>query len=255
MSHSAKAFRRSAAAQIQWIASALIVVAGLTLAGVTLAGALGYLPVLTLPLQFGDTLLPQAGLLVQAGLAIFLLAIVACLPSGMRTLALETSHRDFQISMSDVAEAYRICHAADRGGVFMLSEQFDAVKERIKYMRDHPDLGHLEPDILETAAEMSYASRELAETYSDENVARARSFLAHRQEEVAIYEDRIDRALTACRDLRRQREAVGVDEDMIESRLRAMDEEFGPLLAELGYERQRGNVIALPAAPKGMAAE
>jgi hypothetical protein len=158
--------------------------------------------------------------------------------------------------MSDVAEAYRVCHAADRKGAFTLSEQFDAVKERIAYLRNHPDLGNLEPDILETASEMSFASRDLAETYSDENVARARGFLAHRQEEIALFEDRFERALNTCRELRRQRDSVALDEDMMDSRLRQLEDEFGDLMAELGYSRSRDNVIALPAtAPKGVAAE
>ncbi|MBJ3762242.1 DNA repair protein [Maribius pontilimi] len=258
MSTKAKTFRRTLAAQVQWVASSLVAVAALALGLATLAGVLGYLPVLTLPLQFGDTIYPQAGLAIQVGLAIFLLAVVACLPSGLRVLDLERTHRDFSITMSDVAEAYRICHAADRQGVFTLSEQFDAVKERILYLRQHPDLGNLEPDVLEAASEMSYASRDLAETYSDENVARARGFLAHRQEEAALFEDRFERALKICRDLRRQRDAVAMDGDMMDSRMSQLEDEFGDLLRDLGFTRSRTahNIIAMPAAAhKGMAAE
>ncbi|WOI57320.1 DNA repair protein [Palleronia sp. LCG004] len=237
-----------AVATLHWIATITVATLAVSLAALTLAGFLGWLPLLRMPLQFGDTT-HEAGGFVQTGLSILLLLIAACLPSGWRVLALERTHRDFSISMSDVAEAYRICHAADRGDAFTLREQFDAVKERILYLRRHPDLGHLEPDVLETAAEMSYASRELADTYGDENLARARSFLAQRREEIAQFEERIDSALAACKDLRRERDTVTIEEEMQQSRLSRMAEEYGDLLAELGFTRPRARVVALPSKP------
>ncbi len=254
MSHAARNLRRSLVTGLQWTASAVVILAATLIGGATLAGAFGLLPVLEMPLHFGDVTFPGAGLAIQAGLAILLLALVASLPSGMRVLTLERTHRDFSISMSDVAEAYRICHAADRGDAFTLSEQFDAVKERITYLRRHPDLGHLEPAILETAAEMSYASRDLAETYGDEAVARARRFLAQRNEEIAQFEIRLEAARTACREFSQQRDAIATAEEAQHGRLAKFIEEYGELLSELGFSRPRDNVIALGSA-KPMAAE
>ncbi|TDL84221.1 DNA repair protein [Palleronia sediminis] len=236
-------------ALLQMISAIILGLATLALAAATLAGALGYLPYLSLSLTFGDTVLPDAGLYVQIALTFILVAILAALPSGFRVTRLERTHRDFRISMSDVMEAYYAAHRADREGVFNLASEFDAVKERIQFLHQHPDLGHLEPDILEAAAEMSFASRELAQTYSDENVSRAKGFLKHRQEEIELFAERIDRALTISYELKRQREEIEIEEDAMESRLAHMEEEFGDLLEELGFSRSRTpreNVIALP---------
>lgn len=248
MTRSAFVTRGNLAAFCQWIASAVLLAATLAMFGATVAAALGYLPFLTLPLRFGETLLPQAGAAIQVGLVVLLVVILSALPAGFRVLRLERSHRDFALTMSDVAEAYHACHAADRGETFRLGSEYDAVKERIRFLQCHPDLGALEPEILELAAQMSYVSRDLAETYSDENVARARGFLRHRQEEIALFQDRIEAALATARELRRQKDAVETEERVCESRLAMMEQEFGPLLRDLGFVRARrdGNVIALP---------
>lgn len=235
-------------AYFQWVSAGILLVVTLAAFAATIAGFLGFLPLLTLPLQFGEVIYPQAGAAIQVGAVVLLVAICSTLPSGFRVSRLENSHRDFSMCMSDVAEAYQFCHAADREGVFNLGTEYDAVKERIMYLRSHPDLRELEPEILEAAAEMSYASRELAEIYSDENVSRARGFLKHREEEIALFEDKIDRALSVSRELRRQKEAVEVEEAAMENRLHALEEEFGGLLSELGFSRTRtpGNVISMP---------
>ena len=88
-------------------------------------------------------------------------------------------------TLTDITRAYGAVHAADRGDAFRFSTEFDAVRERLAYLRDHPDLSSLEPALLEVAAQMSHISKELAEVYSDERVNRARSFLEQRQYEVA----------------------------------------------------------------------
>lgn len=232
----------------QWISAGILLAATMAAFAATVAGFLGLMPMLNLPLQFGDIVYPQAGAAIQVGLVVILVAICSTLPSGFRVRRLETSHRDFSICMSDVAEAYQLCHAADREGVFNLATEYDAVKDRIMFLRSHPDLRELEPEILEAAAEMSYASRELAEIYSDENVSRARGFLKHREEEIALFEDKIDRALSISRELRRQKEAVEVEEAAMENRLHTLEEEFGGLLNELGFSRSRtpANIISLP---------
>ena len=242
--------KQPASAYLQWIAMGVLFVAAIAIAGATVAGFLGLLPFLHLPLQFGDTIYPQAGLMVQAGVALILLALSSAMPSAFRVLQLERSHRDFAISMSDVAEAYHFCHAADRADTFQMSSEYDAVKERMIYLRDHPDLGELEPAILEAAAEMSYASRDLAQTYSDENVARARGFLRHRREEIGLFEDRIEHALSVSRELRRKILDVETEEAAMDSRLTQLEEEYGDVLTSLGFVRpkrgEHANVVSLP---------
>ncbi|PZX18323.1 hypothetical protein LX81_00952 [Palleronia aestuarii] len=243
----------TAAGPTRWLnVTAMIVLGAAAFAalGATIAGALDLLPFLTLELRFGDVVFAGAGMAVQIGVTILLLCLVAALPAMGRVLALERSHRTFTLTMADVADAYRACHAADRRGVFTLASEFDAVKERITYLRTHPDLGNLEPDVIETAAQMSQASRMLAETYSDENVARARDFLRHRQEEIALFEERIECALAAGHELRRHHERLEVEESVIESRLARLEEEFGDLLRGLGFKARRGNVVAIPAKVK-----
>ncbi len=51
-------------------------------------------------------------------------------------MALENSHRRFSPGMQDVARAHAAAHAADRTGVFQLSSEFDALRERLAYLRD-----------------------------------------------------------------------------------------------------------------------
>lgn len=242
--------RNDIAAYAQTASMALLTGAGLALTGATIAAALGLLPFLALPLQFGDTVLPQAGMVVQIGVVLLLLCIAAALPSGLRVLRLERSHRDFSVCMSDVADAYHAAHAADRAGAFGLGAEFDAVKERIMHLRRHPDLRAAEPEILEIAAQMSFTSRDLAQTYSDENVARARGFLSHREEEIALFEGRIRKAVAVSAELRDRIAAIETAERDNDVRLRALEEEFGDLLADLGFSRPRhdGAIISLPRA-------
>jgi len=72
-----------------------------------------------------------------------------------------------------------------------MSSEFDAVRERLAYLRDHPDLDSLEPQVLELAAQMSHQSRELSDIYNDEKVTRAKTFLKQRQEEAERQQDLI----------------------------------------------------------------
>ena len=123
-----------------------------------------------------------AGMYLQIFVTILAAGICFFLPFNVRIMQLEISHRRFTVSMDDVARAYGAVHAADRGRTFQLSSEFDAVREHLAYLRDHPDLSTLEPALLETAAQMSHISRELAEVYSDEKIGRARDFLKQHQE-------------------------------------------------------------------------
>jgi hypothetical protein len=121
------------------------------------------------------------------GLGALMLSLVFFLPSHTRVMALENSHRSFHMGMKDVSRAYALAHAADREGVFQFKGEFDSIRERIAFLRDHPDLSELEPSVLELAAQMSHVSHELAQVYSDRNVNRAHDFLTARQQEVETF--------------------------------------------------------------------
>lgn len=245
MSQNSRAVWASGAAQVQWIASIVVGLAAIAAVGACFAAAAGVLPWLSLPLTFGEVTYAWGGIAVQVGLTVLLAVVAVSLPSGMRVLQLERSHRDFSISMSDVAEAYRVCHAADRAGAFTLSQEFDAVRERIRFLRSHPDLGNLEPQILEAAAQMSHVSHELAETYSDENLERARGFLRQRQEEIEDFRDRIGSANAQCHELRRWLEQVELEESIMESQLGQLEEQLGETLEKLGLLRGGDNVVPM----------
>lgn len=146
----------------------LILVIGVTAISYTAACALGYAPWLTFTATFGDLFVPLAGMYTQIVVTIILASLFFFMPSAGRIMSLERSQRDFKVSMEDVAHAYHVCHTADRSGVFTMSSEFDAVRERLSYLRDHPDLDSLEPAVLELAAQMSRQSRELADIYNDE---------------------------------------------------------------------------------------
>ena len=144
----------------------------------------------------------RAGMWVQIGLTLLVVALAFYLPSAARVLKLEAHHRDFSLSMEDVARAYRASHEADRATLFKMASEFDSVRERIQHMKEHPDLGHLEPEILELAGQMSHVSRDLADIYSDDSVARAKAFLKQRQEEVDRYLETLALAKKTTEDLR-----------------------------------------------------
>ena len=233
------------------LATTLLVIASLGVIGWTIAAALGQAPWLEWSVSLGGTEYPQAGSILQIVLSLFMLSLLAYLPSAFRVQKLERSHRDFSISMSDVMEAYAASHNADRAGVFTMSQEFDAVKERIEFLRDHPDLGNLEPKVLEAAAEMSFASRDLAEIYSDKNVTRAQTFLKQRQQEIEQFNSRIEQAKARMHELRRWVGEVEIEESVMESQLSMMESEFGDVLAEMGFyraETSRDNLYPMPIA-------
>ena len=199
----------------------------------TLACAFGYAPWLNMTATFGGVAYPQAGQVVQIGLTGFLLGLCAFLPANARIMALETSHRQFQISMEDVARAYRFSHAADRDSVFKLKSEFDSVRERLAYMRDHPDLADLEPSVLEVAGQMSHVSRDLANIYSNDSVARARDFLIQRQQEIEDFNERLDEAKAAAAQMRVWADKVALEEDVAQAQLTRLHDELMDILPEL----------------------
>jgi hypothetical protein len=201
----------------------------------TFLAAIGVVPWFTLMLQFGTAFVPSAGIWVQSGVTVLLCLLFFFIPSNGRILALENSHRNFHVSMQDVARAYHVCHTADRAGVFTMSSEFDQVRERLAFLRDHPDLAQLESGVLTLAAQMSQQARHLAEVYSDEKVARAKDVLAQRQREAEEQKVRIVEALHICRQIKRWADQVEVEEAIVASQLRQLDEQLQAALPMLGY--------------------
>lgn len=218
----------------QVIAMVAFAVVALALVGATIGAAAGLLPWLQLDLRLSDGTAIPAGPAVQIGLAVIALLLCAYMPANFRVLALENSHRAFNMRMEDVANAYWAAHRADRTGIFKMKSEFDAVKERLLFLRNHPDLGGLEPDILEVAAQMSQTSAELARVYSDENVARARNFLDERQEEAETMQRRIEEAQAEAIELRRWIERIEIEEDTARAQLDRLTGYLDTLLPKLG---------------------
>lgn len=219
-------------------ALAFILILGLALGsiGYTIACAVGVAPWLTFEAQFGQWTVPQAGMYAQIALTVILASMFFFVPSSSRVMALEKGHREFRLSMNDVARAYHVCHTADRAGVFTMSSEFDQVRERIAFLRDHPDLEQLETDVMEVAAQMSQQSRHLADVYSDDKVRRAKEFLAQRQEEAEMQQARITEALYACSEVRKWTQQVELEESVVASQLEQLKEQLAAALPELGYE-------------------
>lgn len=201
--------------------------------GFTMAALLGWSPWLEMPLTFGGHTYPQAGIYVQSGLTLLMVLLCSYLPANTRIMALENSHRRFHMGMRDVARAYAMAHASDRAGLFEMSGEFDSIRERIAFLRDHPDLTDLEPSVLELAAQMSQISHELAVTYSDDAVTRARDFLTARQQEVEDFNDRLASAKLVTVELRNWLDRVDLEESVARSQLDRLREELTELMPEL----------------------
>lgn len=213
--------------------TALAILSGLS-GGLTLLSVAGLAPWLELSARYGGVPLPWAGMALQIGFTLFCLGLCFFLPASRRVMRLERSHRDFHISMEDVARAYRASHAADRAGLFRASSEFDSVRERITHLRNHPDLGALETGVLEVAAQMSHEARDLARIYSADKVARAREFLRQRQEEAAQMEDAIKTARVTCDELRHWLIEVQTEEALAKRHLVRLESDLLELLPQLG---------------------
>ncbi|NVK62196.1 MAG: DNA repair protein [Rhodobacteraceae bacterium] len=218
---------------MQRIAFLMVLTLGLGLSAYAVAAALGVVPWLVMPLQFGDTAPIEAGMAVQLGITALAFCLMFFLPANSRMMALETSHRRFHMGMRDVARAYSAAHRADREGVFTMPSEFDSVRERIAFLRDHPDLGDLEPSVLEVAAQMSHVSQELAQVYSDRNVARARDFLIARQQEVEDFNIRLEEAKRVANEMHSWHTRLSLEEDVAESQLARLCEVLETILPEL----------------------
>lgn len=224
---------------LQTVAISGLVVAAVGLACLTALGAAGALPMLSVPANFGTNGF-DTGPLLQSGAAVTLLALLALLPGTARVMRLEAAHRSFRVGMEDVTRAYWIAHAADRTGVFEMSREFDAVRERFEFLRQHAELSEHEPELLELAAQMSAEARDLARIYSDEKVARAEAMLIERKAEAERLTRLVDRAQHVSREIRKKLDEVEMDEDVLRSRIGALREELEevwPQLDSLAPER------------------
>lgn len=145
--------------------------------------------------------------------------------------------------------AHEIAHGADRRGAFALSREFDAVRARMDHLKNHPDLSDLEPEILELAAQMSFAARDLARTCSEDRVIRAKGFLKQRQEGAGRIAERLHPAWQICGELRRWLTDVEAEERRNSAALRRLEADLRELLPGLGYEVddwREPNVVPLP---------
>ena len=236
------------------LAFALVVLAAIAAVTATVLALFGVLPWLELSLAFGGEPLANAGVWAQSILTGLVVMLAFFLPSTKRILTLENSHRSFQLGMHDVARAYHFAHAADRADSFKLSSEFDSVRERLVYLRQHPDLGTLEPEVLEAAAQMSHVSKELADTYSDDALTRARDFLRQRQSEVERFNARLDQAKMVATELKHWLHEVELEESVAASQLERLRDELREVMPELGVqvmidaEVESENVSRLPRA-------
>ncbi|WP_244437565.1 DNA repair protein [Roseivivax isoporae] len=229
---------------MQRLAVLLIGALALVLLAYTAACLAGRADWLSMPLSFGDAVIEDAGPAIQAMMTALAVGLCFFLPTNARVMALETSHRRFHIGMQDVAHAYQVAHRADREGVFRLRHEFDSIRERMVFLREHPDLSDLEPSVLEVAAQMSHLSRELAAVYSDRNVARARDFLVQRQQEVEDFNLRLDHAKAVATEMRRWLDRVEMDEAVAEAQLARLCDELTEILPELHDDADPGAIVA-----------
>ncbi|MFK7939006.1 MAG: DNA repair protein [Roseovarius sp.] len=231
---------------MQRLAVAAFALAAVALVVLSVMAAFGAAPWLEFPVTVDGIVYEQAGMYAQIGLTVLAVLLCFFLPSNTRIMRLENSHRRFEIGMQDVARAYAIAHSADRDNMFQLTSEFDAVRERLAYLREHPDLESLEPALLEMAAQMSHISRELADVYATDKVGRARAFLQQRQEEVAQFNTRLENAKKLTSEMKHWVHEVELEESVAASQLQRLQDELREIMPELGHEdilRPDGTVI------------
>ncbi len=220
----------------QRLAQFIFAVSALALLAASVMAAIGQWSWVSLSVHYQGLPVDNAGMYAQIILTVVAVCICFFLPSNRRIMQLENSHRRFAIGMHDVAQAYAAVHAADRAATFKLSSEFDAVRERLAYLRDHPDLGMLEPSLLEVAAQMSHISRELATVYSDDKIKRARAFLQQRQEEIEQFNARLDQAKNISTELKHWLHEVELEESVAAAQLARLRDEMREVMPELGKE-------------------
>lgn len=223
----------SASLLLQKTALFFLIACAASMVAFTACSALGVCAWLEIPLQYRGEPVVQAGMLVQIGVTALLVAMCFFVPTNQRVMQLEAAHHSFSMRMEDIARAYAIAHQDDRKRLFNCLSEFDAVKERIDHLHCHPDLGALEPDILEIAAKMSRVSQDLAEAYSDEKVERAYDFLRQRQTEIATFQERLDHARALHSDIKQWANRLEMDEAVANSQLHRLLEDLEQVLPEI----------------------
>ena len=221
---------------MQRLALLVFATASLVILCATIAASFGILPWIQMNLRWDGLTVPNAVMFVQVGITILAVGICFFVPSNSHIIQLENSHRQFSIGMTDVSRAYGAVHAADRGDAFRLSNEFDSVRERLAYLRDHPDLSSLEPTVLEVAAQMSHVSKELPEVYSDDRVTRARGFLEQRQFEFQQFNESLGQAKMVSTELKHWLHEIELEESVAAAQLVRLREELKDVLPELGIE-------------------
>lgn len=205
---------------------ALAAIAALILTGLSAAGVQ---PWLNVTAAFGETALPWAGPALQIGVTVLLVAVASFLPSSLRVARLEHSHRRFEIDMDDITKAYRAAHMADRAETFEMRREFDAVRERYKFLKEKTNLSEIDDQLLIIGAQMSEQSRDLAERFSDRRVARVKEGLERRREDVDALEARLDEIKAKAVKLARMRDDVEIDDDQLDVRIDALRAELNAL--------------------------
>ncbi|MCF6316969.1 MAG: DNA repair protein [Marinosulfonomonas sp.] len=233
-----------------------IALMAITMVVLSIGAAVGLLPWLEITAQVNGGEIANAGLIAQSGFTFFCLAMLFFLPANNRIMQLENTHRNFHVSMDDVAKAYVVSHEADRAGLFKIGSEFDSVRERIAHLRDHPRLATLEPSVLEIAAQMSHEARDLADIYSHERVERAKMFLKQRQQEIDTFQENIRIAHHTTGELKNWLLQVETEEGLIERQLDTLQADLFEILPELGFDLDHDetpakdvNVVPLAAKP------
>ncbi|WP_299768519.1 DNA repair protein [uncultured Tateyamaria sp.] len=234
------------AATMQRLALFLFAALALGLIVTTGMAAAGFWPWIDLSVTWNGAPVDQAGMIAQIGLTVLAVALCFFLPTNMRIMQLENSHRQFSVGVDDITRAYHAAHHADRSGTFGLSDAFESTQDRLAFLRDHPDLSMLEPELLELAAKMSHISRDLAQAYSDTKVERARSFLQQRQFEIEQFNDRLEQAKAIHGEFSTWINRLELEENVARAHLERLLDEMERLLPELNQPATPSKVTQLP---------
>ena len=179
-----------------------------------------------------ETLLPEIALMTL--LSVSGLYFVAGNPLKQKML-----RSRFEINMEDVGRAYYAAHSADREGVFRLTEQYDSVLERLRWLQQQPDFAELNHEVLVVAAQMSELSRTLAERFSERNVDRAKAFLAEREEQMEAVGTLVSQTIETLTIIRLRTQKLNEEDVKNATLLKELDAEFSALLKPLGYQLVR----------------
>ena len=225
----------------QLVAMVLFSIVGLMLFAAAGLAFAGILPWLALDVSYGGEAVPWAGQATQIAVTALFLLLAVYVPTNRRIMMLEATHRKFALSMDDITSAYQAAHLADRRKAFEMNREFDAVRERLEYLRTHPDLPEIDAELLTIAAQMSQQSRDLARTFSEDRVRHAEEALRQRKENAAELQSRIENANAVCRSLRRQIEDVEFEEGSAANQLMRLREELAELETKIaGSVSQKG---------------